>query len=162
MSQPVLVRPEAVGVSAISVNATRRRRDRILSTVSDSVMVVTEKLQRDCWIRSGSNLSRRETNTVDVDSTVGFVGGQASAFLSVIDGCTDFAGEVAVMVTSPAVLAGDIAVEVAEDVAVDVISLANAGMVTVGVADLADDGMAFPADPAGAVNVSHPWPMPGW
>ena len=33
------------------------------------------------------------------------------------------------------------------------ISLADAGMVTVGVADLADAGMALSADPAGAVTV---------
>ena len=42
-----------------------------------------------------------------------FVGGQASAFLSGADGCTDFAREVAVVVTSPAVLAGDVTVGVA-------------------------------------------------
>ena len=38
--------------------------------------------------------------------------------------------------------------DLAEVVAVDATSLADAGMVTVGVADLADAGMAFPADPA--------------
>ena len=42
-SQPVLVWPEAVRVSTVLVDATLRQRDRILSTVSDSVMVVTEE-----------------------------------------------------------------------------------------------------------------------
>ena len=46
-SQSVLMRPESVGMSAVSVDAILRRRDWILSTVSDSVMVVTEELQRD-------------------------------------------------------------------------------------------------------------------
>ena len=81
----------------------------------------------------------------------------------------DFAGEVTVAVTSPAVFAGDVAITVAlpavvgeaspanlaEVVAVDVTSLADDGMVTEGVADLADSGMAFPADFAGAVTVGH-------
>ena len=44
-SQPVLVRLEAVEVSAVSVDATLRRRDRILSTISDSVMMVTEEFR---------------------------------------------------------------------------------------------------------------------
>ena len=166
-SQPVLVRLEAVRVSAVSVNATRRWRDRILSTVSESVMVVTEELQRDCWTRLGSDLPRRGESAVSVDSAVSFVGGPASAFLSGADGCADFPGEVAVVVMSPVVLSGDVAVRVAlpaiagvacpadlaELVAVDITSLADAGMVTVGVADLAYAGMAFPSDPAGAVTV---------
>ena len=46
-SQPVVASPETVGVYVVSVDATLRWRDRILSTVSDSVMVVTEELQRD-------------------------------------------------------------------------------------------------------------------
>ena len=56
MSQLVLVRPEAVEVSAVSVDVTRRRRDRILSTFSNSVLVVTEELQLDGWTCSGSDL----------------------------------------------------------------------------------------------------------
>ena len=70
-------------------------------------------------------------------------------------GRDDFAGEVAVVVTSLPVLAGDVTVGVAlpavaraaspanlaEVVAVDVTSLADAGMVTVDVASLADAGM---------------------
>ena len=43
--------------------------------------------------------------------------------------------------------------ELAEAVAVDVSSLADVGILTVGVADLGDGGMAFPADPAGLVTV---------
>ena len=94
-----------------------------------------------------------------------FVGGPASAFLSGADGCADFAGEVAVVVTSPAVLAcwvvaADLAdtrmafpADPAVVVTVAVASLAVVGMVTVGVADLADAGMAFPADPAGVATV---------
>ena len=35
-----------------------RRRDRILSTISDSVMVVTEELQSDDWTRSGRMCGR--------------------------------------------------------------------------------------------------------
>ena len=42
---------------------------------------------------------------------------------------------------------------IAEVVAVDVTSSTGAGMVTVGVADLANAGMAFPADTAGVVTV---------
>ena len=40
-------------VSAVSVDATLRRRDQIQSTVSDSIIVVTEELQPDYWTRSG-------------------------------------------------------------------------------------------------------------
>ena len=47
---------------------------------------------------------------VSVDCGTGVVGGPASAFLSGTDGCVDFAGDVAVGVTSPAVLAGEVAV----------------------------------------------------
>ena len=43
--------------------------------------------------------------------------------------------------------------DLAEVDAVDIISLVDAGMVTIGLADLADTGMAFPADPAGVVTV---------
>ena len=48
-----------------------------------------------------------------MDYGVFVVGGSASAFLSGADGCVDFAGDVAVGGASPAVLAGDVAVEVA-------------------------------------------------
>ena len=87
MSQPVLVRPEAVGVSAVSVDATLRQRDRILSTNLDSVMVVTEGLQPDDWTRLRSDLPRREGSAVGVESDVDFVEGPASVFQSGVDGC---------------------------------------------------------------------------
>ena len=38
-SQPVLMQPETVEVSAVLVDATLRQRDRILPSVSDSVMI---------------------------------------------------------------------------------------------------------------------------
>ena len=102
-----------MGVSAMVVDATRRGVYCTKSTVSDSMSVVAEEMQNG------------------------------------MDGCVDFAGEVAVVVTSTAVLAGDVALgmalpavagaaspaDLAEVVAVDVTSLADAGMVTVGVAD---------------------------
>ena len=153
-SQPVLVRPEAVGVSVVSVDATLRRRDQIMCSISDSVMVVTEGFQPDDWTRSVSGLPRREG--------------------SVVDECAEGGGGVATVATSPVVLVGDIAVgvilpavtgaspaDLAEVVAADAISLADAEMVTVGVTDLADAeavsladaGMAFPADPAGVVTI---------
>ena len=47
-----------------------------------------------------------------MDCGTGVVGGPASAFLSGTDGCVDFAGEVAVSVMSPPVLAGDVAIGV--------------------------------------------------
>ena len=97
-SQPVVLRSDEVGVSAVSVDATRRRVDWTLSTVSDSVMVVTDELQQDSWTRSGSDLPQRGESAVSVDTAVSLVGGPASAFLSGADGCADFAGEVAVVV----------------------------------------------------------------
>ena len=51
-----------------------------------------------------------------MDCGTGVVGGLASAFLSSTNGCVDFAGEVAVSVTSPAVLVGDVAVGVVSPV----------------------------------------------
>ena len=85
-SQPVLVSPEAVVVSAVSVDVTLRRRDQILSTVSDSVMVVTEELQSDDWTRSGVRKYGRCRGDVHV------VGRPVSAFQSSADGCMDFTG----------------------------------------------------------------------
>ena len=160
-SQPVILRSDEVGVSAVSVDATRRRVDRTVSTVSDSVMVVTEELQWDSWTRSGNDLPQRGESAVSVDSAVSLVGGLASAFLSGADGCADFAGEVAVVVTSPAVFAGDVAVgvtspdlaDLAEVVAVDVTLSAVVGLVTVGVTDLADARTASLVD-AGAVSLA--------
>ena len=72
------------------------------------------------------------------------VGDPASAFRSGVDGYTDFAGEVAVGVASPAVPAGAVAIGVASPAVAGVASPANlASGVTVGVASLADAGVAF-------------------
>ena len=79
----------------------------------------------------------------------------------------NFAGYVAVVGASPVVFAGDVAVTVAlpavaeaaspadlaEAVADDVTSLTYAGMVTLGVAVLADAGREFPADPHGVATI---------
>ena len=86
-SQPVLMRLETVEVSA-----NLRRRDRILSSFSDSVMVVAQGFQSDNWTPSGSCLPRREGN--------------------VMDECADFAGGVDAVATSPVVFVGDVTVEV--------------------------------------------------
>ena len=91
-SQPVVVRSDEVGVSAVAVDATQRRVDRTLSTVSDNMMAVTEELQRGSWTCAGSDLPRRGESAVSVDSAVSLVGGPASASLSGANGCTDFAG----------------------------------------------------------------------
>ena len=155
-SQQIPMQPETVGVSAVLVDATLRRRDQILSSVLDSVMVVAKGFQPDDWTRLGSGLPRRKG--------------------SVMDECAAFAGGVAAVATSPVVFVGDVAVEVmlptvagaapladfAEVVAADATSLTDAGMVTVGVTELADagapsladTGILFPADPAGVVTVS--------
>ena len=91
-SQPVVVRSDEVRVSAVSVNAGRRRVVRILSTVSDSVMMVTEELQRETWPRSGSGLPLRRGDTVGVDGALSLVGEPPTVFLSDTDGCVNCAG----------------------------------------------------------------------
>ena len=91
-SQSVLMRPETVGVSAVLVDATLRRSDRILSFVSDSVMLVAGGFQPDDLTHSGSGLPRRDGR--------------------VMDECTYFAGVAAAVATSPAVFVGDVAVGV--------------------------------------------------
>ena len=130
-SHSVLVRPEAVGVSAASVDATLRWRDRILSSVSDCVMAVTKGFQSYDWTRSGSGLPRREVLGMNARTLLGGWGG---------------GGGVAAVATSPVVLVGDITVGVmlltvagaaftavfVNVVAADAISLADAEVVTVG------------------------------
>ena len=149
------------------VDVARRRVDRILSNVSDSVMVVTEELQRYTWTRLGSGLPLRRGDAVGVDVALSLVGGAATAFLSDTDGCADFTvgfpfwgrprpfllARFLSGVTSLTIAEAASPADLAEVVSVDVTSLADAGMVTIGVADLADAGMAFPADPAGVVTV---------
>ena len=56
MSQTVLKQPETVVVSAVLVEATPERSDRILSSVSHSVMVMSEEFQPDDGTRSESCL----------------------------------------------------------------------------------------------------------
>ena len=75
----------------MSVDATQRRVDRTLYTISDSVLVVTEELQRDSWTRSGSDLPQRGISVVSVNSDVSLVGGPAS-FVHGTNGCGNFAG----------------------------------------------------------------------
>ena len=133
-----------------------------------------------------SGLPLRRGDVVGVDGALSLVGGLATAFLSDADGCADFfwgggvavvvgprpflSGEVAVGVTSLAVVGAASPADLAEVDTVEVTSLADAraaclddagmafpadiaGVVTVGVASLADAGMAFPADIAGVVTV---------
>ena len=98
-TQLVVLRSDEVGVSAVSVDATQRRVDRTVSTVSDSGLVVTEELKRDSWTCLWSDLPQRGESAVSVDSAVSLVGGPDSVFLSGAGGYMDFAGEVAVVVT---------------------------------------------------------------
>ena len=85
-SQTIPQLPETVGVSAVLVKATPGRSDRILSSVSDSVMVVAES---DDGTRSECGLLRE-------------AGMQCVTF------CADFAGGFAAVATSPVVFAEDI------------------------------------------------------
>ena len=71
-SQTVLKQLETVGVSAVLVEETPERSDRILSSVLDSAMVMAEEFQLDNGTRSESGLLRQ-------------VGG-------VLHVCTDIAG----------------------------------------------------------------------
>ena len=91
----------------------------------------------------------------DVDSGSDLAGGTATVLLAGSDGGADFAGGgggVAVMNTPPAVFADGVTVAVTSLAIAGVVAvLADADMVAVGVADLADAGMAFPADLVGVV-----------
>ena len=75
-------------MSAVSVDATPRRVNRTMSTISDSGMVVTEGLPRDSWTCLQSDLPQGGECAVSVDGAVHLVGGPASAFLSGADGWT--------------------------------------------------------------------------
>ena len=159
MSQMVLRQPETVGVSTVLVEATPERSDRILSSVSDSVMMMAEEFQPDDGSRTESGFLQEAGGVLHV--------------------CTDFCwgggGVVAAAATSPVLFAEDITegvmlqtvagaaslADFAEVVAADATSLADAAMVTMEVAvsadawaaSLADAGILFPADPAGVVDV---------
>ena len=65
-SQTVLKQPETVGVSAVLVEMTPERSDRILSSISDSVMVMTEEFQPDDGTRSESGLLREACGVLHV------------------------------------------------------------------------------------------------
>ena len=59
-------RPETVGVSAVWAESITGRSDRILSSVSDSVMVVAEGLQLGDGTRSESGLLREADSVLQV------------------------------------------------------------------------------------------------
>ena len=156
-------------VSPVSVSQTQETPRQTTQSIDTPQSIATPQSME---VTYGDLPQRGES----VDSAVSFIGGPASAFLSGADGYAYFAGEVAVVVTSLAVLAGDVAVRVAlpavagaaspadlaKVVALDVTCLAAAGMVTIGVTDLADAkaasladaGMAFPVDHAGVVTIA--------
>ena len=72
-SQMVLKQPETVGVSAVLVEATLEWSNWILSSVSDSVMVMTEEFQPDDGTRSESGLLREAGGVLHVGTD--FAGG---------------------------------------------------------------------------------------
>ena len=116
-SRSVVVRSDEVKVSVVTVDATRRRVDCDLSTVSDSMSVVAVEQQRDAWICSESGLPLRKGDAVGVDGAWSLVGGPATAFASDTVGCADFAGgggggEGLPLWWRPTVLAGEVAVGV--------------------------------------------------
>ena len=144
--QSVGLHSGAVKVSVLLVNVTQKRVDRPVSTVPNSVDVdVNGVLQLDRQAQLGSGLFLREEVVTGVDCGAFMVGGPASAFMSGVDGCVDFAGDVAVGVASPAVLAGGVTIRVASPAVAGVASLANlAGGVNIGVASPAFAGVASP------------------
>ena len=80
--------------------------------------------QLDRQAELGSGLSLREEVATGVDCRDFVVGGPTSASLSSADGCEDFAGDCAVSVTSPAVFAGVVTVGVASLADAEVVSSA--------------------------------------
>ena len=91
-------------MSAVSVDVDQRRVNRPVYTTPDYVDV--HVLQGDSQAQSRSDFPSQKGNAVAVDSGTSVVVGPASAFRSGVAGYADFAGEVAVGVASPAVLAG--------------------------------------------------------
>ena len=158
-SRTVLKRPEIVGVSVVLVEATPEQSDRILSSVSDSVMVVAEGFQPDDGTHddvtcSESGLLRDAGGVLHVCTD--FVGGGR---------CGDNPGlfiaeDVNIRVMLPTVAGAASLANFAEVVAADITSLADAAMVTMevavsadaGGASLADASILFPAHPAGVVT----------
>ena len=107
-----------------------------------SVMVVMEELQRDVWTCLENDPSFWGRDAIGVSGTFHLVGAPADAVRHVAEVCAAFAGGGDVVVTPSAVFAVVIAADVTTD-----------GMVTVGVAGLADAEMAFPANLAEVVAV---------
>ena len=146
-SQTVPQRPETVGVSAVLIEATPGRSDRIFSPVSDSVMVVAES---DDGTRSECGLFREGGSVLHVCAD--FSGG----FAAVADagpGNMVVADLADARILFPADPAGQVTMSVAELANSGILFLFNlAGPVTLGVADLADAGILFPADPARTVT----------
>ena len=134
-------------------------------TVSDGVEIDDgDMTQWDSQTQLGSGLPLQGggRDAVSVDCGTGVLGGPASAFLSGTDGCVDFAGDVAVGVTSPTFLGGEVAVVMASPAVAGAASLADfAGDVAIGVASpaiagaasLAVAGVASLADLAGFVTM---------
>ena len=124
---------ETAGVSAVLVEATPEWSDQIISSVSDSVMVMPEELQPDDGTHSKSGLLREAGGVLHIGTDFPGGGGRC----------------------------GDVRSDFAEVVAADATSMADAVMVTTtvtisavaGAASLADAGILFPADPAGVVTV---------
>ena len=101
---------------------------------SDVDVDVNGVLRLDKQAQLGSDLFMWEEAVTGVNCGAFLIRKPASAFLSGVDGCVDFAGDVAVGVASPAILAGGVAVGVAPPAVAGVVTLADpAGGVTVGV-----------------------------
>ena len=169
MSQTVPKRPETVVVSAVLVEATPGRSARNLPSVSDSVVVIAEGFQSED--RTSSECGPlREAGSV-LHERADFAGGVAAVATSPVvlaedntDGVmlptvagaaplADFAEVVAADATSLADAGILFPADPAGVVTVGVAPLADAGPVTMAVADLTDAGILFPADPAGVVTV---------
>ena len=144
-------------VSAVLVEVTPGRSDRILSSVSDSVMVVAES---DDGTRSECGLLREACSVLHVCAD--FAGGFAEyitegVMLPTFAGAVllvDFAEAIAADATSLAEAGILFLVDPAGVVTVSVAPLADAGPVNMAVADLADARILFPADPAGPVTIA--------
>ena len=157
-SQTVLKQPETVGVSAVLVEAAPEWSDRILSFVSDNVIVMTEEFQLDDVTRSEGGLLREVGGVLHIGTDfAGGGGGVAAAATSPVVCAQDITEGVMLSTVAGAASLADFA----EVVAADATSLVDAAMVTIkvaisavaGVASLANAGILLPADPAGVVTV---------
>ena len=103
------IRPEDVGVTAMSADAGRRQVDCALPTDSNMVSVVVERFRQDSWSRVGSGVPGQSG---DVDGGSDLAEGPATVLLTGSDEGADFAGRVAVMNTPPAVFADGVPIAV--------------------------------------------------